>query len=207
MNKSNIKSPNLEQNKPINSIILQKSLPLKTASLNHFCKGENQVLANFYNVLVPELYIVAYRYVKSEAEAEDVVADCFEKLLKMPNDVRRQKFVTNKINLKALLLVMVRNQSLDVLKLKKNRLRILEGIKINLPKVATNDSKKTLTKDNFNSLLHCLSEKEKIVLTTVMEGFTKEEIAIQMGLSEKTVANLLTNARKKVKISWVKFMV
>lgn len=207
MNKSNIKSPNLEQNKPINSIILQKSLPLKTASLNHFCKGENQVLANFYNVLVPELYIVAYRYVKSEAEAEDVVADCFEKLLKMPNDLRRQKFVTNKINLKALLLVMVRNQSLDVLKLKKNRLRILEGIKINLPKVATNDSKKTLTKDNFNSLLHCLSEKEKIVLTTVMEGFTKEEIAIQMGLSEKTVANLLSNARKKVKTSWVKFMV
>lgn len=207
MNKINIKSPNLEQNKPINSIILQKSLPLKTASLNHFCKGENQVLANFYNVLVPELYIVAYRYVKSEAEAEDVVADCFEKLLKMPNDLRRQKFVTNKINLKALLLVMVRNQSLDVLKLKKNRLRILEGIKINLPKVATNDSKKTLTKDNFNSLLHCLSEKEKIVLTTVMEGFTKEEIAIQMGLSEKTVANLLSNARKKVKTSWVKFMV
>jgi RNA polymerase sigma factor (sigma-70 family) len=180
---------------------------LTTTSLNPFCKGENQVLANFYNVLVPELFLVAYRYVKSEAEAEDVVADCFEKLLKMPNEIRRQKFIDNKINLKALLFIMVRNQSLDVLKLKKNRLRILEGIKINLPKVATNDSKKTLSKDNFNSLLHCLSKKEKIVLTSVMEGFTKEEIAIQMGLSEKTISNLLTNARKKVKLSWVKFMV
>ena len=165
------------------------------------------MLAHFYNVLVPELYIVAYRYVKSEAEAEDVVADCFEKLLKMPNEIRIQKFVNNKINLKALLLIMVRNHSLDVLKVKKNRLRILEGIKIDLPKLATNDSKKTLTNDNFNSLLICLSEKEKIVLTSVMEGFTKEELAIQMGVSEKTVSNLLANARKKVKTSWVKFMV
>lgn len=186
---------------------MQKSLPLKTASLNHFCKGENQELANFYNVLVPELYVVAYRYVKSEAEAEDVVADCFEKLLKMPNEIRKQKFIDNKINLKALLLIMVRNQSLDVLKVKKNRSRILEGIKIEMPKLATNDSKKTVTKDNFKSLLTCLPEKEKTVLTSVMYGFTKEEIAIQMGVSDKTVANLLTNARKKVKTSWVKFMV
>ena len=207
MNKSNIKSPNLEQNKPINSIILQKSLPLKTASLNHFCKGENQVLAHFYNVLVPELYVVAYRYVKSEAEAEDVVADCFEKLLKMPNEIRRQKFIDNKINLKALLLIMVRNQSLYVLKVKKNRLRILEGIKISLPKSATNNSSRTLSNDNFKSLLSVLPEKEKTVLTSVMYGLTKEEIAIQMEISEKTVSNLLTNARKKVKISWVKFMV
>lgn len=186
---------------------MQNPRTLKTASLNLFCKGENKVLAHFYNVVVSELYVVAYRYVKSETEAEDVVADCFEKLLKMPNDIRWQKFVTNRVNLKGLLLIMVRNQSLDVLKVKKNRSRIIDGIKIDLPKVATNDSKKTLTKDNFNSLLQCLSEKEKIVLTSVMDGFTKEEIAIQMGLSEKTVANLLSKARKKVKTSWVKFMV
>ena len=164
------------------------------------------MLAHFYNVLVPELYVVAYRYVKSEAEAEDVVADCFEKLLKMPVNIRCKKFVTNKINLKALLLVMVKNQSLDVLKIKKNRSRILEEIKIGLPKLAVNDSKKRLIKDNFTALLICLSEKEKKVLTSVMEGFTKKELAIQMEVSEKTVANLLTNARKKVKMSWVKFM-
>ena len=64
-----------------------------------------------------------------------------------------------------------------------------------------------LINENFNYLLNCLSEKEKIVLNSVMDGFTKKEIAIQMGLSEKTVANLLSNARNKVKLSWVKFMV
>ncbi len=185
---------------------MQNSLTLKTTTINHFCRGENQVLAHFYNVLVPELYHVAYRFVKSEAEAEDVVADCFEKLLKMPNDVRWRKFVTNRINLKALLLVMVKNQSLDVLKVKKNRCRILEEINIGLPKLATNDSKIRLINENFNNLLNCLSEKEKIVLNSVMDGFPKKEIAIQMGLSEKTVANLLSNARNKVKLSWVKFM-
>jgi len=185
---------------------LQNSLTIKTTSLNHFCRGENQVLAHFYNVLVPELYNVAYRFVKSEAEAEDVVADCFEKLLKMPNDVRRRKFVTNRINLKALLLVMVKNQSLDVLKVKKNRYRILEEVTIGLPKLVTNESKIKLVNENFNTLLNCLTDKEKIVLNSVMDGFTKKEIAIQLGLSEKTVANLLSNARNKVKLCWVKFM-
>ena len=187
---------------------MQESQCIKTTSyLNRFCKGENHVLAHYYDVLVPELYLVAYRYVKSEAEAEDVVADCFEKLLKMPVERRRQKFMDSKVNLKALLLLMVRNQSLDVLKIKKNRCRIVDGILIGFPNLATNDSKTTFIKDNFIVLLAHLSKKEKIVLTSVMEGFTKQEVALQMGLSEKTISNLLTNARKKVKLSWVKFMV
>ena len=101
---------------------MQELQYLKPASINLFCKGENQVLAHLYKVLIPELYVVAYRYVKSEAEAEDVVSDCFEKLLKMSNDKRNLKFVSKKINIKALLLIMVRNQSLDVLKIKKTDL-------------------------------------------------------------------------------------
>ncbi len=98
---------------------MRNSITLKTATLNHFCKEENQGLEHFYNLLLPELKSVAYRYVKSEAEAQDVVADCFEKLLKMPNEIRWQKFVTNRINPKAMLFIMVRNQSLDELKVKK----------------------------------------------------------------------------------------
>lgn len=76
-----------------------------------------------------------------------------------------------------------------------------------MPKLATNDSKILHANENFNALLNCLSEKEKKILTFIMDGFTKEEIAIQLRISEKTVANLLCSARKKVKLSWVKFMV
>lgn len=163
-------------------------------------------MAHLYKVLVPELNAVAYRYVKSEAEAEDVVADCFEKLLKMPNDRRMQKFISNKINIKALLFLMVRNQCLDVLKINKNRSRILEGIQKKFPKLALNESLLNYTQSNFNTLMVSLPVKEKKVLTLVMEGFTKEEIVNQMGISQKTVSNLLCNARRKVKNNWGKYM-
>jgi hypothetical protein len=47
------------------------------------------------------------RYLKSQEEAEDVVADCFEKLLKMSNERKRQqKFIIDQIDLKSLLIVM-----------------------------------------------------------------------------------------------------
>jgi len=186
---------------------LQELQYLKPASINLFCKGENQFLENLYKVLVPELYVVAYRYVKSEAEAEDVVSDCFEKLLKMSNDKRNQKFVSKKTNIKALLLIMVRNQSLDVLKIKKNRARILEGIQKEFPKLVFNESLTNSTQSNFTNLLASLPKKEKTVLTLVMDGFTKEEIATQIGASEKTVSNLLCNARSKVKTKWEKYMI
>ena len=186
---------------------MQDSNYIKPTSLDLFCKGENQVLAHLYKVLVPELNAVAYRYVKSEAEAEDVVADCFEKLLKMPNDRRMQKFISNKINIKALLFLMVRNQSLDVLKINKNRTRILEGIQKEFPKLALNESYSNYTQSNFYALLATFPEKEKLVLTLTMEGFTKEEIVNNMGISQKTVSNLLCNARRKVKTNWGNHMI
>jgi RNA polymerase sigma factor (sigma-70 family) len=179
---------------------------IKPTSLNLFCKGDNQVLEHLHKVLVSELQFVAYRFVKCESEAEDVVADCFEKLLKMPNDRRMLKFISNKINIKALLLMMVRNQSLDVLKINKNRSRILENLQKEFPNLELDESLTNTTQSNFNSLLATLNVKEKTVLTLVIDGFTKEEIVNQMGISKKTVSNLLSIARKKVKKNWKKYM-
>ena len=140
---------------------------IKPTSLNLFCKGENQVLSHLYKVIVSELHLVAYRYVKCEAEAEDIVADCFEKLLKMPNDRRIQKFISNKINIKAMLFIMVRNQSLDVLKINKNRSRILENIQKEFPMLAFNESLTNTTQSNFDALLATLPVKEKTVAVKI----------------------------------------
>lgn len=185
---------------------MKDSVSIMTGSLNLFCQGDNQALAYLYNAWLPEFYLVAYRYVQSEQESEDVVADCFEKLFKMSIDKRKQKFIEEEINIKALLLVMVKNQSLDVVKTRNNRTRIIDGIKKWIPTVGFNDSKQTLTEDNFKNLIACLPEKEKVILSLTMEGYSNEEISKQLELSEKTVANLLSMARKKVKGLWAGFM-
>jgi len=144
--------------------------------------------------------------VKTNSEAEDAVADCFEKLLKMPIEKRKKKFIVDEIKLKALLLVMVKNRSLDIIKAKKIRFSFAEGLLNLVPIVGHNGSKQTLTDENFKLLLDCLPEKEKEILALKIEGFTNQEIGIQLGIPQKTVANKLSLARKKVKSLWKIFM-
>ena len=185
---------------------MKPTLSITTLALQQFCKGENHSLSTLYKAWVRELYLVAYRYVQSQQEAEDIVADCFEKIFAMPTKNRYQKFIEEEINIKALLLVMVKNKSLDVIKTKNTRNRIVEGIKNFLPIEVFNAAKQTLTDDNFKALLSCLPEKEKQIITLSVEGFSNKEIGKQLNLSEKTIANLLSMARKKVKNLWETFM-
>ena len=186
--------------------LLSRIIPIPSHVLQQFCKGDNKALSLLYKAWLPELYLVAYRYVQSQQEAEDVVADCFEKLFAMSPLKRQQKFIEEEINLKALLLVMVKNKCLDVLKTKTTRNRIREGIKKILPLVGYNTVNESLSGDNFKALLTCLPEKEQQILTLSMQGFSNADIAQQLELSEKTIANLLSLARKKVKEVWNTFM-
>jgi RNA polymerase sigma-70 factor (ECF subfamily) len=184
---------------------LKPTQSISTIALQQFCNGENYALSTLYKAWLPELYLVAYRYVQSQQEAEDVVADCFEKVFAMPTKKRRQKFI-EEINIKALMIVMVKNKSLDVIKTKNTRSRIVDGLKKLLQKEVFNGAKQTLTDENFKALLNCLPEKEKEILTLSIAGFSNTEIGKQVNLSEKTVANMLSMARKKVKNLWKAFM-
>lgn len=180
--------------------------PIPFHALQQFCQGNNQALSLLYKQWLPELYLIAYRYVQSQQEAEDVVADCFEKIVAMPPAKRHHKFIEEEINLKALLIVMVRNKSLDILKTKSTRNRIKEGIKKWLPTVGYNGVGQAHSEDNFEALLSCLPQKEQQILTLSMQGFSNADIAQQLEVSEKTIANLLSLARKKVKEVWNTFM-
>lgn len=185
---------------------LNNSIHISLVELQEFCNGNNQALVQLYYSYLPELYLIAYRYVKSQEEAEDVVSDCFEKLFKMSIEKRNKKFIADEINIKALLLLMVKNRCLDVIKTKNNRNRIVDGIKKFLPTVGFNEIKETLADENFKLVLACLPEKEKEILLLSIEGFSNDEIGVQLKLSEKTIANLLSIARKKVKELWNTFM-
>jgi len=185
---------------------LKNSLHIPLVSVKKFCNGDNQALGHLYHSLMPKLYLIAYRYLQSQEEAEDVVSDCFEKLFKMSIEKRKQKFIVEEIDIKALLLLMVKNRSLDVIKTKKNRNRIVDGIKNLLPRIGFNSVIETITEENFKLLLACLPQKEKTILSMSIEGYSNQEIAEQLQLSEKTIFNLLSISRKKVKELWNMFM-
>ena len=70
----------------------------------------------------------------------------------MPLEKRKQKFIEGEINLKALLIVIVKNKCLDYIKTKKNSNRIIDGIK-SIWSTSTNNTANTIfTYESFESL-------------------------------------------------------
>lgn len=171
-----------------------------------FCKGDNNAIVKQYKQWLPELFLIAFRYLKSQEEAEDVVADCFEKLLKLSIEKRKQKFIIDQIDLKALLIVVVKNKCLDNIKIKKNRIRIIDNIKSMWSTTDSNASKKTFTNENFETLIFCFPEKERAILKLNLEGYKHNEISQRLNISEKTVSNSLSISRSKIKNIWSHFM-
>lgn len=187
----------------MNSLKSENTLSL---FLKDFCNGNNEAIAMQYKLWLPELYVIAFRYVKNHEIAEDVVSDCFEKLLVMPIEKRREKFIEDQINLKALLIVMVKNKCLDNIKVKNNRNRIKDGLKWFLPRLAQNNVEEKFLEENFKILLECLPVKEQIILKMNLEGFKHEEISDKLQISEKSVSNSLSLSRSKIKSLWKIFM-
>jgi RNA polymerase sigma-70 factor (ECF subfamily) len=174
--------------------------------ISSFCNGNNEAIAAQYKLWLPQLYLIAYRYLQNQEKAEDVIADCFEKLLSMPLEKRKQKFIDEQINLKALLIVMVKNRCLDTLKLSQNRNRILYNLSDSFSKVSQNNVQDDFTKDNVKLLLACLPEKEQTIMKLYLEGYKHKEISEKLQLSEKSISNLLSLSRKKIKNIWRIFM-
>lgn len=174
--------------------------------IESFCNGDNKAIAAQYKLWLPQLYLIAFRYVKNHEIAEDVVSDCFEKLLIMPADKRREKFIDEQINLKALLIVMVKNKSLDYIKVTENRNRIKEGLQWFLNKTTQNKIHEKFSEENFKRLVNCLPYKEQIILKMNLEGYKNEEISKKLKLSEKSISNSLSLSRTKIKNLWHIFM-
>nr|WP_314836043.1 RNA polymerase sigma factor [uncultured Flavobacterium sp.] len=171
-----------------------------------FCQGNNDAFGKLYQEWLPELYLVAFRYLKSSLEAEDVVADCFEKLLTMSIEKRQEKFIENQINIKALMIVIVKNKCLDLLKTNKNRGRIIDKIKNLWPSTTSNLVNQKFLEENFESLFICLNDRERVILKLNMDGFSHQEISAQLNISEKTISNTLSISRNKIRELWALFM-
>ena len=174
-------------------------------ALENFIRGENDALTFFYRKWKAELFLVAYHYLRSTPDTEDVLADCFEKLIGMDLEYRWHKFHFQKVDLKAMLLVMIRNKCLDQIKTKNTRRRIQENIFQSQHQEEKHNSTDFFT-DNFHKLCQCLSPKESRILKMHLDGFTHKEIASNAELSIKTVKNNITLAKKKVKLLWKQYM-
>ena len=174
--------------------------------INDYVKGNNAALSYFYRQWRAELFLVAYHYLRNNQDAEDAIGDCFEKLMEMSIDYRHEKFINQQVDLKAFILVMLRNKCLDHIKSKNNRRRIQNNIAHHFSNSSSGADENILNKESIKSICEVLPNNEGRILMLHYNGYSHEEIAKNLLISEKTVKNKISLARNKLKILWQDFM-
>ena len=165
-----------------------------------FCQGENDAIGAVFSEVYTELYFTAFRFTQNEKDAEDVVSDCFEKLIAISIERRQQIFIENNVELKSYLLVMIKHKSLDFLKVKKNRNSILASISSFWKRSDENEQLIRSENDHILLSLELLTEREKQIMRLSIDGYSIDEIKEELLISKKTVSNILHSARKKIKL-------
>lgn len=147
------------------------------------CKqNDRKAQMQLYNQYCQGMYIVAKRFIKHDAEAEDVVQDAFIKAF--TKLYQYQADVTFGAWLKRIVI----NTSIDALKSKKQQLVELE--EVHLKVIDTQDNDKWLVDDavtieDVKEAIKSLSEKYRYVLTLyLIEGYDHQEISEILNISE-----------------------
>lgn len=146
------------------------------------CKVNNrQAQMQLYNQYCQGMYIVARRYVKHDAEAEDVVQDAFIKAFSKLHQF--QADVTFGSWLKRIVI----NTCMDVLKSRKQQLVELEDAHLKVVD-ADNDNwlvEDTVTVEDVKTAIFQLSEKYQVVVVLfLIEGYDHQEISEILNITE-----------------------
>jgi len=168
--------------------------------LERFCNGDNQALATLFLSWQKEFFFYAYRFVKNEDDAQDVLSDCLEKILRFSTEIRTEKFKHQQVQLKAFIMVMIKNKALDYTKSKANKLRILDGIRDLFIRHSSNDAINETDNQHIHHLFAGLSDRERTLLIMDLDGFSIDEMSQQHQIAKKTVSNILSESRRKMKL-------
>lgn len=161
------------------------------------CKQNNRkAQLQLYNQYCDGMYIVAKRFLKDAADAEDVVQEAFIKAFSKLHQYKAE------VTFGAWLKRIVVNRSIDFLKAKKQELVDLEEVHLKVIDT-TNDDKwlvdDAITVEDVKAAINKLPEKNQyVVMLYLIEGYDHQEISGILDISE--VASRTQLSRGKVKL-------
>ena len=155
-------------------------------------QGDKDIFTDFYSSNFRKLILVADRYLKDTAAAEEVVQDIFLKIWEDRHSLESIK------SIKAYLYRRVVNSSINYVNRQKNlerhHLQIAEQLSEEM--IDTDDERNELIVLLYQEI-EFLPEKCQLVFKlSRLEGLKYRDIAAQLNLSEKTVENHMGNALK-----------
>ena len=156
------------------------------------CKNNNaKAQMQLYNLYGKAMFLIAYRYVKDQFIAEDVMQDAFIKAFKNIDNYK------NEVAFGAWLKRIVINQSIDQLKKKK-----LDLVAINEEITTSREDDNwqvdcEISVDEIVEKIKLLKEKYRLVLSLyLLEGYDHQEIAQVLKITENTSRTNLLRGKK-----------
>ncbi len=161
------------------------------------CKQNNRkAQLQLYNQYCDGMYIVAKRFLKDAADAEDVVQEAFIKAFSKLHQYKAE------VTFGAWLKRIVINKSIDFLKSKKQHLVELDEVHLKVVDTTIDDKwlvEDTITLNDVKLAINELPEKyQYVVMLYLIEGYDHQEISEILDISE--VASRTQLSRGKVKL-------
>ena len=161
------------------------------------CKQNNRkAQLQLYNQYCDGMYIVANRFLKDAADAEDVVQEAFIKAFTKLHQYKAE------VSFGAWLKRIVVNKSIDFLKAKKQHLVELDEVHLKVVDTPKDDKwlvEDSITLSDVKTAINTLPDKyQYVVMLFLIEGYDHQEIAEILDISE--VASRTQLSRGKVKL-------
>lgn len=160
--------------------------------MNKKWDGSEASFRNLFDEFYPALCMFAYGYVKDEAEAADIVSECF---LTFWNS--RAKF-DNYLKIKSFLYIIVRNCSLNYIRAHRYKTEDVSDLESSV--FFTNNLIEKEAFRIFYRAVNSLPERSREVILLSLDGLKNNEIAEELSIAESSVHTLKKIAYKKLKL-------
>ena len=154
-------------------------------------KGSTDAFRTLYNRYGRRIYLFAFGYLKSDADAEELLQDVFLKLWE------KRSLLDDQRNLKAYLFKIAVNAIYDFIR-RKNIERAFIDFNAS-PKSFSDETWQDVVYNDMLSQIEGLmqrmpEQRRRIFKLSKVEGLSNDEIAIKLGLSKRTIENQLYRA-------------
>ena len=161
------------------------------------CKANNRLAQmQLYNQYCDGMYIVAKRFVKNDAEAEDVVQEAFIKAFSKLHQYKAE------VTFGAWLKRIVVNKSIDCLKSRKQHIIALEDVHLKVVDSSIDDKwlvDDAVTLEEVKTAINDLPDKYRyVVMLYLIEGYDHQEISEILNISEVASRTQLSRGKQKL---------
>lgn len=163
--------------------------------LNNVAKGDQAAFRQLFDCYRGKVYVIAFRILQSESEAEDVLQDVFTKLW-----LNREK-LTGILHFNAYLNTLIRNHIFNGLRKKAYEEDFLWA---SLQESRNEEGYQVIELNELKELLHKAMntlppQQKKVFQLGRLEGLKHEEIAAELGISKETVKKHMAAALRYIK--------